>query len=244
MPGAGGACGRAACRGFLLRRGGRTAIVDPGGNSVSRLVARGFDPFETPGVFALHVHDDHVGSPSLAVSVAIALGRADRIDGRSGVEPPLVDCANAHAARTGSTCPAFGWAATVVALFSAPRRGAGSGMPGVAATPSPRPGFPPTSACVPRTGGMAAPTSTPESSILRRAGSATRPAPGCRGTARGVAPAASTPGNSGRSRPETRPSYEGGVSALPDIEAVILDGRHGTRLAPTAIFDIHEIWRF
>lgn len=105
------------CGGFLLRHGGRTVIVDPGDNSLSSLVRRGFDPFEITDVFASHAHNDHVGDLSLAVSAAINLGLSGRTDSRIVVAPTLVDYGNAGATRLGFTVPAFGWKADVVSLF-------------------------------------------------------------------------------------------------------------------------------
>lgn len=118
------------CGGFLLRYGGRTMIVDPGDNSVSNLVRRGFDPFGLTDVLVSHAHNDHAGDLALAVSGAINLGLSGSADSRIVVSPSLVDYSRGHATRLGFTLPEFGWKAQVHSLFFEERTGTRfDGMP-------------------------------------------------------------------------------------------------------------------
>lgn len=103
--------------GFLLRYAGRTLIVDPGANSISNLVRRGFNPFEITDVLASHAHNDHVGDLSLAVSAAINLGVTHETDSRIIVSPSLIEYSNSDMTKFGFTLPAYAWRAQVEMLF-------------------------------------------------------------------------------------------------------------------------------
>jgi ribonuclease BN (tRNA processing enzyme) len=107
------------CGGMLIRFKDRRIIVDPGANSLSFLTSVGFDTYSITDVLATHVHNDHVGDISVAISSALQLNlNPDQNKNKNIlVSPSLVDYGNPGATCFGFTLPKYSWNGNVKVLY-------------------------------------------------------------------------------------------------------------------------------